>query len=209
MQINGEIKIKAGYFLLLLIAGILVWVTFSGCGNTGEPDNSIEQKSTSDSELEQYNQNVIQQYREVKDIAVGDVAPDFTLTDVSGKTVSLSVLRGKKVLINMWWLRCKGCADEMEYFQSIHEKWYQQELVVMAISTYDTASIVRAYAQAKKLTYTMIVDEAKQIHRSYIICGVPTTFLVDEEGVVRAKKDGAFNGVEEIEAMLREHDFIK
>lgn len=204
MPISCAVKSKLSYTVLSLVICIFILVECSGCGNRGEPGNSTEQKNTSNSTLEQYNQQVTRQHGEIKDIAVGDVAPDFTLTDVNGNTVSLSGLRGKKVLINMWWLRCKGCAEEMEYFQLIHEKWSQQGLVVMAISTYDTASVIRAYAQAKKLTYTMIVDEAKQINRSYIICGVPTTFLIDEEGVVRSRKDGAFTGIEEIEAMLRE-----
>ena len=205
---NIEIKGKSRY-LELLLAVVVLCLTFSGCRAAARPDNSTEQKNPSNSELEQYNQKVAQQQGEVKKIEVGDAAPDFTLTDINGNTVSLSGLRGKKILLNMWWLRCKGCAEEMEYFQPVHENWSQQGLVVMAISTYDTANIVRAYAQAEKLTYTMITDEGKRMHRSYIICGVPTTFFIDEEGVVRAIKDGAFNDVEEIEAMLREYDFIK
>jgi len=205
---NIEIKSKSRYLALLLAVAALC-ITFSSCKDAARPDSSTDQKTPSNSALEQYNQKVAQQQGEVKKIEVGDYAPDFTLTDINGNTVSLSGLRGKKVLLNMWWLRCKGCAEEMEYFQPVHEKWSQHGLVVMAISTYDNANIIRAYAQAEKLTYTMVTDEGKQIHRSYIICGVPTTFFIDEMGVVMAIKDGAFNDVGEIEAMLREYNFIE
>jgi len=197
------------YLALLFVVVVTMALSFFGCGSESKAVVITEQKAAVVSELEQYNKQVAQQSQNVSTIKVGDVAPEFMLTDVNGNGVSLSSLKGRKILLNMWWLRCKGCAEEMTLFQSIHVKYSQQGLIVMAISTYDNANIVRAYAQAEKLSYSMLVDEGKLIHMSYIICGVPTTFFIDEEGVVRAIKDGAFSGVEEIEAVLQQHNFIR
>jgi peroxiredoxin len=139
----------------------------------------------------------------VQSIKVGDNAPDFELKDLDGNYVKLSSFKGKKVLLNMWWLNCKGCTGEVQYFQEINDKWSQNELIVLAISVYDRDDIIRAYAQNNKLSYTMLVDPDKQLNKSYVVHGVPTTFFIDGDGIVRAIKDGAFNDAEEINTTLK------
>jgi peroxiredoxin len=139
----------------------------------------------------------------VQSIKVGDNAPEFELKDVDGNYVKLSSFKGKKVLLNMWWLNCKGCTSEVQYFQEINDKWSQNELVVLAISVYDRDDILRAYAQNNKLSYIMLVDPDKQLNKSYVVHGVPTTFFIDGDGIVRVIKDGAFNNAEEIDTILK------
>ena len=54
----------------------------------------------------------------------GELAPDFSLPDINGNMVTLSQLRGKKVVINLWWIRCHGCTEEMPFLQEFYEKYF-------------------------------------------------------------------------------------
>ncbi len=138
----------------------------------------------------------------IQSLKVGDTAPDFELQDIDGNLVRLKNLRGKKVLINLFWMKCKACTEEMPYLQDIFSNWSQKGVTVLAITIYDREEVIRAYAQNNKLTLPIFVDLDKKLDGSYTATGVPTTFFIDTEGTVRAIKDGAFSGTEEIEGML-------
>jgi peroxiredoxin len=129
----------------------------------------------------------------------GEIAPDFTLNDINGNTVTLSELRGRKVVLNLWWIKCHGCTEEMPYLQEFYDKYSEQGVIMIAINQYEKESVVKAYIGGKNYTFTVIADSKKQLHGSYSNWGVPTTFFIDEEGVVRTRKDAGFINVEEIE----------
>jgi peroxiredoxin len=129
----------------------------------------------------------------------GELAPDFSLSDINGNMVTLSDLRGKKVVINLWWIRCHGCTDEMPFLQEFYEKYTKQDMELIAINDYEKKTVVKSYVEGKKYTFTVISDSDKQLHKAYTNWGVPTTFFIDEEGIIRARKDAGFISVEEIE----------
>ena len=66
----------------------------------------------------------------VEDAQVGNLAPDFQLQSLDGKTISLGDLRGKPVLINFWATWCPPCRSEMPYIQEIYEEWTDKGLVL-------------------------------------------------------------------------------
>ena len=138
-------------------------------------------------------------------LKVGDVAPDFTLSDINGKQVSLSDFRGKKVVLNTWWMRCHGCTDEMPYFQEFYMKRTGQGLILLALNVYDSSNLIRPFSATKKLTFPLLIDPDKRLNQIYINSGVPTTFFIDKEGVIRAIKDGGFENVGEIEEMYNSY----
>jgi peroxiredoxin len=144
----------------------------------------------------------IPQNNNIRSLKVSDAAPDFELQDIEGNLVRLNNLRGEKVLINMFWMKCKACTEEMPYLQDIFSNWSQKGVAVLAITIYDREEIIRAYVQNNKLSFPIFVDLDKKIDGSYTVSGVPTTYFIDEQGVIKAIKDGAFNNTEEIETML-------
>jgi cytochrome c biogenesis protein CcmG/thiol:disulfide interchange protein DsbE len=129
----------------------------------------------------------------------GEPAPDFSLPDINGNMVMLSALRGKKVVINLWWIRCHGCTEEMPFFQEFYEKYSGQDMELIAINGYEKEAVVKSYSDGKNFTFTVISDSNKQLNKGYTDWGVPTTFFIDEEGIIRARKDAGFISVEEIE----------
>lgn len=142
--------------------------------------------------------------KEVMPIKIGDVAPQFTLVDIEGKTVSLNHYLGQKVILNMWWLQCHGCTDEMPYLQEFYQKRVG-EMALLAINTYDSGKMIKAYAEAKLLTFTLLVDPERKLDRAYIIAGVPTTFFLDQHGVIKAIKDGSFESVADVEELYNSY----
>ena len=161
------------------------------------PNSTVDNTTVEDDSIEESNSNVFQ-------IKVGDKAPAFSLRDLAGNVVSLKDYYGKKVMINMWWLQCHGCIEEIPYLQEFYRKW-ANEVVLLAINTYESKEVLEAYKSSQKLTFTILVDPNKKINRSYVICGVPTTFFLDQEGIVRALKDGVFESAAEIETMLNSY----
>jgi peroxiredoxin len=99
----------------------------------------------------------------------------------------------------LWWIRCHGCIEEMPFLQEFYEKYSGQDMELIAINEYEKEAVVKSYAEGKNYTFTVISDSDKQLHNGYTNWGVPTTFFIDEEGIIRARKDAAFTSVEEIE----------
>ncbi len=128
---------------------------------------------------------------------VGDRALDFTLKTTAGKTVTLSELRGKKVILNFWATWCPPCKDEIPIFQEFHDK--QKEDVTMLAVNIDPQYNVKQYEDNMGITFPVLLDEDDKINSAYDILTVPTTFIIDEKGVIIHKKVGAFTSLEELE----------
>ncbi len=137
-------------------------------------------------------------------LATGEIAPDFTLPDISGKEITLSDFRGKKVMINLWWLKCHGCLEELPLLQQFYEK-YAGNVALLAINSYDRPEAIKAYIEGKSYTFAVMVDEQKKLSPVYTNWGVPTTFFIDKNGVVKARKDAGFENLQEIESMFNSY----
>jgi len=119
----------------------------------------------------------------------GYPAPDFQLKDLSGETVRLSDLRGKAVLINFWSMSCSTCLSEMPDFEEFYRS-KPENVEVLMINLDRDPDKVRTYIQNKRYTFRVLCDQKGETVRSYLIRGVPTTILVDEEGVIRSRIEG-------------------
>ncbi|HLE13306.1 MAG TPA: redoxin domain-containing protein [Anaerolineales bacterium] len=121
--------------------------------------------------------------------AVGALAPDFELVDLSGETVRLSDLRGKPVLLNFWATWCAPCKLEMPAIQERFEQ-HQAKFSVLAIDFDEPEQDVRQFAKQLELTFNILLDPGAKVQDLYRVRGYPTTFLVDAEGVIRVHHVG-------------------
>jgi peroxiredoxin len=134
--------------------------------------------------------------------SVGDLAPDFELPDLDGQSVSLSGLRGKPVLINFWSTGCPPCRDEMPYLQEIYDEWSGTELALLAINIGDSPAKVEEFMQGYSFTLPVLLDTSQGVALKYNIRYIPTTFLIDREGIIQTTRVGAFSNKGEIEELL-------
>lgn len=135
--------------------------------------------------------------------APGVRAPSFSATTLSGDTVQLEDYRGLVVLVNIWATWCGPCREEMPSMQRLYDEFVQRgaPFTILAVSVDAPAGRrdaggnvggdLAAFAEELDLTFPILHDPAGEIQRIYYTTGVPESFVVDREGVIRLRIAGA------------------
>ena len=129
-------------------------------------------------------------------------APDFQLNSLDGQTVTLSDFRGEVVLLNFWAHWCSPCAYEMPFIQQVYDEWQEKGLVLLSIHVGEDAQKAASFMEQYDLSFPVLLDLEGVVMAQYGVTSIPTTFLIDEDGIIQAARVGAFSSVEEIEAGL-------
>jgi peroxiredoxin len=111
---------------------------------------------------------------------VGDLAPDFTLTDDNGKTYRLSDFRGKKALLNFF-CGCGSCAELAETWEKIHRQFPDTQ--VLGISTINP-DVIRNWCRSLDVTFPTLFDPNYGAAEVYDSTNCPRCWVIDEEGKV-------------------------
>ena len=118
---------------------------------------------------------------------VGKPAPDFDTVDLKGDVWSLSKLRGKVVFVNFWATWCSPCREEMPSMQRLYAKMPKDKFEMIALFNNDKKSVVRNFVSQLGLTFPILSDEFNFAGPKYGLTGLPETFIVDKQGIVREK----------------------
>lgn len=118
------------------------------------------------------------------DELVGKKAPDFILTDIHGKNLSLSSLKGRIVIINFWATWCPPCRAEMPSLNRLYKEYGTRGLVVLAISTDTSANVVKSYLNKNPFDFTILLDTDNKVSRQFRVFSIPTSFLIDKNSVI-------------------------
>ncbi len=132
---------------------------------------------------------------------IGYLAPDFRLETEEGEVVVLSDFRGRPVFINFFAVWCGPCRFEMPEIESVYNS-LGDDLVVLTVDVRESAERVKAYKELLGLTMPTVMDTHRQVATAYQVPGLPWTFILDDKGVVRHIKFGAFLSREELIAAL-------
>jgi len=124
-------------------------------------------------------------------LKVGDAAPDFSLIDRQGKTWSLADLRGQVVFINFWATWCPPCLKELPSMQNLYTGIPKDKFKMLAILNKDKPALADFVANQKGLTFTILDDAENVVGSKYFLTGLPETFIVDKQGMIREKVIGA------------------
>jgi cytochrome c biogenesis protein CcmG/thiol:disulfide interchange protein DsbE len=123
--------------------------------------------------------------------AAGMPAPDFNMPMYAdyhaglSETVKLSDLRGKVVVLNFWASWCVECFKEADALEAAWRTYRDRGVVVLGVDYLDTETNALQYLQQYNVTYPNGVDMQQSVSRAYRITGVPETFFIDKQGVVR------------------------
>ncbi|RPI83330.1 MAG: TlpA family protein disulfide reductase [Chloroflexi bacterium] len=120
---------------------------------------------------------------------VEGTAPGFDLINLDGDTIKLSDYLGKNVLINFWATWCPPCIEEMPAIERAYQQ-YQGEVVVIAVNISEPEETVREFIKQNGLTFEVMIDNNGAIERLYRVRGYPTTFLINEEGIIDVRHEG-------------------
>jgi len=134
----------------------------------------------------------------------GKDAPSFTLSDLSGKKVSLADFKGHPIVVNFWATWCGPCKLEMPWFQEFSAKYRGQGLEVLGLSQDDGASRQDVADAAKKIgvTYTILMPDEAVAKKYGGVDYLPETFYIDRLGKVVDVTAGA-PSKDEMEALIR------
>jgi peroxiredoxin len=128
-------------------------------------------------------------------VSVGSRAPDFRATTVDSvpRAHTLADYKGQVVLLNIWGTFCLPCRDEMPAIEKLHQAMAAQGLKVVAISMDDPGfeQKIRDFAKQYDLTFQILYDPSGKIVNDYQTTGVPETFVIARDGVIRKKVIGA------------------
>ncbi len=132
------------------------------------------------------------------------LAPDFSLTDLSGRPLRLSDYRGKVVVLDFWATWCEPCKEEIPHLVDLQTK-YPQRVQVLGISMDDDDKPVRAFQQQYKMNYPIAVGTSSLADQYGGVLGLPITFVIDGQGRIAKRYIGAtdFSGIEaEVQKLL-------
>ncbi len=111
------------------------------------------------------------------------VAPDFTLHAYDGTTYQLSALRGQVVVINFWATWCGPCHAEAPQLQALSESLHKEGVVFLGVDQVDKLADAQAFIKQYNITYPTGLDDSGIVD-AYGIQGLPTTFIVNQQGEV-------------------------
>lgn len=133
----------------------------------------------------------------------GQPAPDFTLSTMSGQTVSLADLRGQKVFLNFWASWCPPCKKEMPDLQKMSRKYEDKvKLYGVNITHDDTLELAERFVLEQALTFPQLIDKEGAVQKAYGIITVPVSVTIDEAGKIVERRIGQLTH-EQMEQMFQ------
>ena len=174
---------KAEFFLLI---GLVCIMSLTGC------DNSTAQ---------QKNKTLTKNGKKQQDKSSELLAPDFSLAALDGNTVTLDQMRGKVVLLNFWGTWCGPCRKEIPDFINLMKKHKKDGLEIVGITlTSGPPENIKAFADKWGINYKLFTyingNDTQTVTALYgqatgkRITGIPTTFIIDREGVIQKRYVG-------------------
>lgn len=124
---------------------------------------------------------------------IGKAAPDFVLQDASGKVWKLSTLKGKVVFVNFWATWCKPCRDEMPSMEALNKSMAGKPFQMLSIAFNDDLDMAKSFAQSLGATFPVLGNSGEELTQAYMITGVPETFLIDADGILKHKFLGPYD----------------
>jgi len=130
-------------------------------------------------------------------------APDFNLSDLSGKSVKLKSYKGKKVVLLVFgatW--CPYCVKEVPELNELHEKMDKKKFEILAVDIQESYEHVSKFVKAKGIKYRMLMDTDASAATAYGVRGIPMSFLIDKKGYIK-NAGNRLPSAEEIKKLLK------
>jgi cytochrome oxidase Cu insertion factor (SCO1/SenC/PrrC family) len=135
--------------------------------------------------------------------AFNTTAPNFTATDLQGRTLSLEALRGKVVVLNFWFVNCPYCIEEMPNLKRVATSYQPQDDVVFVSFALDKPERLQKFLQQRGDFGFAVVPEAKGLAQQFAIAGYPTTIVLNKQGQYLYDQEYTDNTVRLEEAIRR------
>ena len=142
-------------------------------------------------------------------VGLREEAPDFTLKSLEGSNLRLEEYRGQVVLINFWASWCGPCRQEMPVLDRLHHRYEDTGFAVLGINVEGDSGSAREIVDKTNVTFPILFDDEQKVSELYSLEAMPSTVVVDRDGVIRYIHRGYKPGdeakyVEVVKELIRE-----
>ncbi|OOV86566.1 TlpA disulfide reductase family protein [Oceanospirillum linum] len=129
---------------------------------------------------------------ELQPVQQAQLAPmaKVSLPDVNGGAASLSDFKGKVVLVDFWASWCGPCRQSFPWMNQLQETYRAEGLEVVAINLDHEAGLAKEFLQDLPVQFTVLLDTDAQLPEEYGVIGMPSSYLIDRNGKIRAQHIG-------------------
>ena len=120
-------------------------------------------------------------------VAVGDTAPDFSITTDSGREITPASFGGKLLVLNFWATWCPPCIDEMPSLNAFQKHLAGKGVVVLGISVDKDEREYRRFLSQARVSFLTARDPSNKINQDYGTLKFPETYIIDTQGKVVRK----------------------
>ena len=129
-----------------------------------------------------------------KKSSVGYFAPSFKLRNIKGNYESLDNYLGEVVVLNFWATWCAPCRIEMPSFEKLYRRYRSEGVTVLAITLdKNSENKIKSFVDEYGLSFPILLDEKGEVERLYPSMTIPFTYIIDRQGRIVARVDGAKN----------------
>ncbi len=142
-------------------------------------------------------------------VGLREEAPDFTLKSLEGTNLRLEEYRGQVVLINFWASWCGPCRQEMPVLDRLHHRYEDTGFAVLGINVEGDSGSAQEIVDKTNVTFPILLDDGQKVSELYSLEAMPSTVVVDRDGVIRYIHRGYKPGdeakyVEVVKELIRE-----
>lgn len=123
----------------------------------------------------------------------GRPVPDFEVTALNGRSVSLKSVRGKIVLLHFWTTWCEACIKEMPALNRLYDDFQGEAFALLAANLRESPTRVEAFRNKYRITFPLLMDRTGKVGDAYGVLAIPATFILDRQGMMIGKATGARN----------------
>ena len=120
-----------------------------------------------------------------QELSVGEIAPEFQLSSLSGNNVALSDFKGRPVILFIWSTWCPYCVRELAYLEKAYADIKKNGVELLAIDSGEPRERVARYLNNRKIEFPVLLDTDSRVSYSYNVIGIPTLVLVDAQGMIK------------------------
>ena len=165
---SKKLKATVIFLLAMLIAGFTIFLAIGVMGTTTATSRSGKE-------------------------LVGKKAPSFVAPKVGGQLVSLENYKNKPLVLNFWASWCPPCRDETPGMERIWRKYEDQGVVILGINVQDGEKEAERYISEFGVTFSNALDLDGSITVDYGVTGLPVTFFIDNDSVVKGRGVGSIS----------------
>ena len=118
---------------------------------------------------------------------------DFSLSTLAGDTMGLSQFKGKVVFLNFWATWCGPCRAEMPSMEILYAAYREKGLEILAVNSGENRQQVQTFMREYGFSFPALLDGDRKVSNAYGIQAIPTSYLIDRDGMIVARLVGSIN----------------